>query len=123
MKQGTEFARDCAGDERLAAARRPVQQQAAAQALVVQPPQLRVAQRGQERGLQAGLDLGHPGHVGELEAGPLGVVGRPSSAVSDLSRARRLAVMVGRGYSAHQARDEHRGQQIGAGLGFGLRPS
>ena len=72
---GAELAGHGPGDERLAAAGRPVQQQAAAQALAVQLAQLRVAHRGQERGLEPLLDLVHPGHVGQLEGGALGVEG------------------------------------------------
>ena len=52
-----ELARDGAREERLAAAGRAVHQQAAAERLAVVRPQLRVAQRREERGVQARLDL------------------------------------------------------------------
>ena len=52
-----QLARDRAGEERLAAAGRAVEQQAAAQRLAVVGAQLGVAQRRQERGVQARLDL------------------------------------------------------------------
>ncbi len=106
---GAELARHRAGDERLAAARRPVEQQPAAQRLAVEPAQLRVAHRGQEGRLQALLHLGHPGHVGERQAGLLRVVG------VRFVDARRGGIL------GLPAADEHRGQHV-AQLVLGLRP-
>ena len=62
-----ELARDGAGEERLAAAGRAVEQQAAAQRLAVVGAQLGVAQRREERGVQARLDLLQAADVGERD--------------------------------------------------------
>ena len=61
------------GQERLAAAGRPVEQQAAAQALAVQRAQLGVAQRAEEGDLEPLLDLLHAADV--RFAPPLGALG------------------------------------------------
>jgi hypothetical protein len=65
-----ELAGHRAREERLAAARRAVQQQAAAQRLAVVGAQLGVAQRGEERGVQARLDLLGAADVGQRDARP-----------------------------------------------------
>jgi len=71
-----QLAGQCPGQERLAAAGRSVEQQPAAQALAVEPAQLRVAHRGQEGRLEPLLHLGHPADVGQAEPAHLDVVGR-----------------------------------------------
>ncbi|GAA2469163.1 hypothetical protein GCM10010273_65740 [Streptomyces lavendulocolor] len=66
-KRGAEFPGDRTGDERLAAAGRPVQQETAAQAPAVQLAQFGVAQRGEEGGLEAVLDVLHAADVGQTD--------------------------------------------------------
>ncbi len=75
IEPGAELPGNGAGDERLAAARRPVEQQAAAQALAVQPAQLGVAHRHQERALEPLLDLLHTGDVSQPDARLLDLAG------------------------------------------------
>ena len=91
-------------DEGLAAAGRPVEQHPAAQALAVEPPQLRVAHRSEERGGQPFLDLGHPADVGQRDPGLLDVPGR---------HVRRWSVLV-----VH----EHRLRGDVGDVGLGLVP-
>ncbi len=72
-KLGAELAGDGAGEERLAAAGRAVEQQPAAQRLAVVGAQLGVAQRREEGGVQARLDLVEPADVGERDLRALGL--------------------------------------------------
>ena len=68
-----ELAGDRAREERLAAAGRAVQQQAAAQRLAVVRAQLGVAQRREEGGVQARLDLLQAADVGERDPRAVGL--------------------------------------------------
>ena len=71
QEPSTHLAGDGAGDEGLPLPRRTVQDQAAAQALAVEPAQLGIAHRGQEGGLEPVLDLDHAADVGQADIGPL----------------------------------------------------
>ena len=96
------------GQERLAAAGRPVHQQAAAERAAEQPPHLRVAQRGQEGGGQPALDRRHAADVGQ--GGP-----RLLDLAEDPLVQRRPAVLgLGRG-----GRERGRHRERGGGQGGG----
>ena len=86
QEPGSHLTGHGAGDEGLARPRRAVQEQAAAQALAVEPAQLGIAHRGQERRLQPVLDLSHAADVGQADAGPLHLPVRGGAGVVGLDR-------------------------------------
>jgi hypothetical protein len=69
-----ELAGDGTGDERLSAAGRPVQEQAACGGLAEGLGELRVTHGSEKGELQALLDLLHAAHVGQPDAGRLDVL-------------------------------------------------
>ena len=76
-----ELAGDGPGQVGLATAGRAVEQQPAAQGRPVALAQLRVAQRGQEGGLDVRLDLRQPADVGQAQLGLHRLVGQPAGEV------------------------------------------
>ncbi len=70
---GPQLTGDGPRDEGLTASRRAVHEQAAAQALAVERSQFRIAERGQERGVEPILDARHAADVGQGDARPLRV--------------------------------------------------
>ena len=77
---------DGTGDEGLSRPRRTVQEQAAAQALAVEPAQFGIAHRRQEGGLEPVLDLGHSPDVGQAHTGPFHLPVRRVAAGPDRAR-------------------------------------
>ena len=69
VEAGTELSGEGPGDERLAAAGRPPQQQPATQRLAEAGGDLRIAQGFEERGIEALLDLIHAADVVQSDAG------------------------------------------------------
>src|ERR1700735_4925807 len=89
------------GDNRFAAAGRPVKQRAAAERFAVELAQLGVAHRGEEGGLEPLLDLVQAGHVGQGQSGVLRVIhaalveaGRDRSRLADEHRRHYVTQLV-----------------------------